>query len=49
MPRAGWCCVRELRDGIGDQAPDRRALAIAFDSESSARLALSLCAFCHSV
>jgi hypothetical protein len=33
MHRAGWCCVHELRDGIGDQAPDRRALAIAFGSE----------------
>jgi hypothetical protein len=31
--RAGWCCVGELCDGIGDEAPDRRAVAIALGGE----------------
>src|SRR5271169_1030075 len=29
----GRCCVRELLDSIGDQAPDRGAVVIAFGCE----------------
>ena len=33
MHRAGRCCVRELRDGISDEAPDRGAVGIALGRE----------------